>query len=97
MVLKISKVYGFNDSKIGEIWGVNAHKSYSNKIANGIYTNMSFRDLYDTHKEYFSYYPKKEFPLLSKIIDSGDDLSVQVHPDVKYSLMHENTYGKDDC
>lgn len=35
-----------------------------------------------------------EFPILIKLIDATDDLSVQVHPDDEYSLSHEGEPGK---
>lgn len=34
------------------------------------------------------------FPVLNKIIDAKNDLSVQVHPDDEYALAHEGQYGK---
>ncbi|MGO4971677.1 mannose-6-phosphate isomerase, class I [[Clostridium] aminophilum] len=38
------------------------------------------------------------FPLLVKLIDAGDDLSIQVHPDDDYAREHENgSRGKAEC
>ncbi len=34
------------------------------------------------------------FPLLVKLIDAKDKLSVQVHPSDEYALSHENSFGK---
>ena len=34
------------------------------------------------------------FPLLIKLIDAKENLSVQVHPSDEYALKHENSYGK---
>lgn len=34
------------------------------------------------------------FPILIKLIDAADRLSVQVHPDDEYALKNENSYGK---
>ena len=34
------------------------------------------------------------FPLLIKLIDAKNNLSVQVHPDDEYALLHEGGYGK---
>ncbi len=34
------------------------------------------------------------FPVLIKLIDSGDNLSVQVHPNDAYALKNENSFGK---
>ena len=38
------------------------------------------------------------FPLLIKIIDAKDDLSIQAHPDDDYAKVHENgSLGKTEC
>lgn len=42
-----------------------------------------------THGEEFH-----EFPVLVKLIDAQQDLSIQVHPDDAYALAHEGQYGK---
>ena len=36
-------------------------------------------------------------PLLVKIIDACNDLSVQVHPNDEYAALHENSLGKTEC
>ena len=35
-----------------------------------------------------------DFPILIKLIDAKNDLSIQVHPDNNYALLHEGEYGK---
>lgn len=94
---KLSDMYNCMLSNIGEIWGISAHKSNSNKIINGQFKGMTFRELYTKHREYFGFYSNDEFPLLFKVIDAKADLSVQVHPDNDYASIHENSYGKDEC
>ncbi|MDR0855636.1 MAG: class I mannose-6-phosphate isomerase [Christensenellaceae bacterium] len=37
------------------------------------------------------------FPLLIKLIDACDDLSVQVHPSDGFALMHEGQFGKTEA
>lgn len=34
------------------------------------------------------------FPILIKFIDAADDLSIQVHPDDRYALVKEGSFGK---
>lgn len=94
---RLSEMYGFSLPNIGEIWGISAHKSNTNKISGGQFQGITFRDLYINHREYFGHYPKDEFPLLFKVIDAKGDLSVQVHPDNDYASIHEKSYGKDEC
>lgn len=36
----------------------------------------------------------EDFPILVKLIDARDNLSIQVHPANKYAMEHENQYGK---
>lgn len=38
----------------------------------------------------------QDFPLLIKLIDAADDLSVQVHPPEDFALAHERDHGKDE-
>lgn len=39
----------------------------------------------------------KELPILNKIIQANDTLSVQVHPDDEFSKKYENDNGKTEC
>lgn len=39
----------------------------------------------------------KELPILNKIIQANDTLSVQVHPDDKFSRKYEDDNGKTEC
>ena len=94
---KLSNMYGFDLANIGEIWGISAHKSNSNKIISGQFKGKTLRELYSNHRKYFGHYPDNEFPLLFKVIDAKSDLSVQVHPENDYASIHENSYGKDEC
>ena len=46
----------------------------------------------------FANLPGDSFPLLVKIIDAKDDLSIQVHPDDSYAAVHEHgARGKTEC
>ncbi|MGI5173484.1 class I mannose-6-phosphate isomerase [Treponema sp. OMZ 840] len=38
-----------------------------------------------------------DYPLLVKVIQADETLSVQVHPDDEYARMHENSAGKTEC
>ena len=52
---------------------------------------------YKTHPELFNGQQLASFPLLIKLLDASDDLSIQVHPDDEYALEHEGEYGKNEC
>lgn len=50
------------------------------------------------HSEWFSQLPLENFPLLVKMLDANDDLSVQVHPNDKYAMLNESGgSGKTEC
>ena len=54
--------------------------------------------LWKKHPEVFGNVDSDRFPLLIKIIDAKDDLSIQVHPDDDYAKVHENgSLGKTEC
>jgi len=53
---------------------------------------------WEKHPELFGNTGMDRFPLLVKIIDAKDDLSIQVHPDDAYAKVHENgSLGKTEC
>jgi mannose-6-phosphate isomerase len=95
---KIKDIYKYECSnKTGEAWGISAHKNGSSVIVNTKYKGLSLRDLYLENRELFGNYPKSEFPILIKVIDAMDDLSIQVHPDDEYARKYEDSYGKTEC
>ena len=54
--------------------------------------------LWKNRPELFGNLPGETFPLLIKIIDAKDDLSIQVHPNDEYAGIHENgSLGKTEC
>jgi mannose-6-phosphate isomerase class I len=95
---KIRNNYHYNCSDhTGEAWGISAHKNGSSVIVNGVYKGKTLRELYASNKELFGYYKNDEFPILIKIIDATDDLSIQVHPTDEYARIYENSSGKTEC
>lgn len=88
---------GAGDST-GECWGISAHPNGDDEIISGGFKGMSLSALYKEHREVFGGIAAEEFPLLVKIIDAKQDLSIQVHPDDAYVKEHENCpYGKTEC
>ncbi len=85
------------DANIGEAWILSGHHEGETKVTTGTFKGQKLNDLYLDHKELFgeSYFAK--FPLLIKILDAKDDLSVQVHPDDDYAFKYHNDYGKNEC
>lgn len=86
-----------NDS-IGEAWSISAHPEGISCITSpSEYAGMSFKEFYLENPSLFGEDETTEFPLLVKILDAADDLSVQVHPDDVYGRQHEGELGKTEC
>lgn len=94
---KLKKAYNIDKENIGEVWGISAHKSASNKIINGEFKGMTLRDLFKAKKAIFGNYIGEEFPVLFKVIDAKKDLSIQVHPHNEYAKEKANSLGKAEC
>lgn len=83
---------------VGECWAISAHPAGDDEIASGEYAGKTLSWLWDEHRELFGNCEGDRFPLLVKIIDAKDDLSIQVHPDDDYAAEHENgSLGKKEC
>lgn len=90
--------YGIEGSDIGECWGIAAHPNGDSTVEGGSYDGMKLSVLYQEHRELFGGIEGDKFPLLIKIIDAHDNLSIQVHPDDGYAGVHENgSLGKTEC
>lgn len=100
----LRRLYGreLPSSQIGESWDVSAHPHGQSVVANG---PLVGRKLADLLKEYSREImgcsplaPNGEFPLLVKLLDANDWLSIQVHPDDEYARVHENgSLGKTEA
>ncbi len=97
---KLRTVFGYDESgdDIGECWGVSAHPSGDCTVRGGAYDGKKLSELWKEAPEIFGSFDSDRFPLLIKIIDARDDLSIQVHPDDEYAGVHENgSLGKTEC
>ena len=75
-----------------------AHPNGDCQIAEGPYAGHTLSWLWAEHRELFGNCEGKEFPLLIKILDAKDDLSIQIHPNDEYAAEHENgSLGKTEC
>ena len=92
-------VFGYDipSDHVGEYWAISAHPNGVSTIKNGRYAGQTLDVLYAEHRELFGNRQEPVFPLLTKILDANDWLSVQVHPDDAYGLEHEGELGKTEC
>ncbi|MEF2964620.1 mannose-6-phosphate isomerase, class I [Paenibacillus sp. M1] len=96
---KLKELFGYEipNDHTGECWAVSAHPNGQSVVKNGPYKGIPLGELWNAHPELFCS-ESAVFPLLTKILDASDDLSVQVHPDDEYAGKHENgELGKTEC
>ncbi|HHV93705.1 MAG TPA: class I mannose-6-phosphate isomerase [Firmicutes bacterium] len=93
----LSKKFGrvLPSSSIGESWEVSAHAQGVSIVANGPLAGTSLTELVSRYGRDLigTALPDSalvKFPLLLKILDANDYLSVQVHPDDEYAADHES-------
>lgn len=97
---KLETVFGYDipAGPVGECWAISAHPAGDCEIASGAYAGHTLSWLWAEHRELFGGAEGEQFPLLVKIIDAAEDLSIQVHPDDAYAAEHENgSLGKKEC
>lgn len=98
---KLRDEYGFESDldKLAEGWMLSCHKDGENTVKNGEFAGKTLTEVVKSNPDYLGENGKKfeYFPILIKIIDAKNDLSVQVHPDNDYAMRVENEYGKTEC
>lgn len=89
--------YDLPNNHIGECWAISAHPNGPNKIENGKHKDKTLEEVWNEDKSLFGETSEAKFPLLTKILDANDKLSVQVHPNDTYAQINEGEYGKTEC
>ena len=79
--------------KVAESWELAAHKDGTSGFAG---ESFDLAELFETRKDLVGTNAAKfeRFPMIIKLIDAKDNLSVQVHPSDEYALANEGSYGK---
>jgi len=92
--------FGFESEldKLAEGWMLACHKDGKSTIEGGEFAGRTLEDIIEekgsiaflgSNAEKFPY-----FPVLIKLIDAKDNLSIQVHPDNEYAQKVEHEFGK---
>ena len=95
---RLNDDYNFNVpiTPFAEAWVCSTHPDGISKLSTG----ENLKALLEIHPEYLGTHPltitggKSELPILIKLIDAKEDLSVQVHPNDEYALREEGQLGK---
>lgn len=84
------------EGNIGESWDIACHKNGISVAANGKFKGMKLDEIIDKYGEKIigTKINKEWFPLLIKLINAKDKLSVQVHPNDDYAKDKEGEMGK---
>ena len=94
----LKTIFNLEQDKIGEAWLISALENKSSIITN-LAQPESLLDFYnnpDNAAFFGNYNLNNPYPMLAKIIDAKDDLSVQIHPDDQYAKQF-NQLGKTEC
>ena len=97
---KLGSKWGYEipGDNTGECWAVSAHPNGDCTVKAGTYAGKTLSQLWAEEPQLFGNVEGDRFPLLVKIIDANDDLSIQVHPDDAYAGKNENgSFGKTEC
>lgn len=84
---------------IGESWDIACHPNGTGIVENGEFKGTRFDDLIREygHSLLGNKVSIEKFPLLIKLINSREKLSVQVHPGDEYAAKYEGDYGKTEA
>lgn len=90
--------YSCDMEPLAEGWVLSCHKDGKNTVSGGKYNGKTLEEIIETegkekmlgtNSAAFPY-----FPVLIKLIDAKDNLSIQVHPDNEYAARVEHEFGK---
>ncbi|MDR1906523.1 MAG: class I mannose-6-phosphate isomerase [Clostridiales bacterium] len=97
---KLKEKWGKNTKLdiVAESWELSLHEDALSRIKNGCYKGQTLLEVLEFHpdlagKKCLSF---QKFPTLIKLIDSKQNLSVQVHPSDRYARLNEHGYGKSE-
>jgi mannose-6-phosphate isomerase class I len=87
--------YPSDSDHVGECWVISAHpRGDCELVEEGCGESdrlgLTLSQIYAAHRDLFGYPEDPTFPLLVKLIDAKENLSIQVHPDDDYAAAHED-------
>lgn len=87
----------YDGDRLAETWELSCHPDGPSVIENGPFTGRTLREYIDIQGRQVlgsNCQVFEDFPILIKLIDAKDNLSIQVHPNNIYALANERQYGK---
>ena len=99
---KLKRLYNTDKyDNIGESWLVSTIAGNESIVESGFLKDNSLSELVEVYlndlvgNEVYRRYGN-DFPLLVKVIDAADDLSIQVHPNDEIAKERHNSFGKNE-
>ena len=98
---KLGKLFGKDDKtgKLGESWELSGYEGDESVVTNGFLAGNNLTELIEIYmgdlvgdKVYENF--GLSFPLLFKLIDANENLSIQVHPGDEVAMERHNSFGK---
>ncbi len=96
---KLRDEYGieYDGMRLAEAWVLSCHKDGQSVIDSGEFAGLSLseyiekcgQDILGSNRMRFEF-----FPIITKLIDARENLSIQVHPNNSYALQEEGEFGK---
>lgn len=87
----------YDGDRLAETWELSCHPDGLSVITNGDWAGKSLKEyVAENGIQVLGRNCRRfqEFPILVKLIDAKDNLSIQVHPDNGFALQNEGQYGK---
>lgn len=83
---------------VAESWELSCHPDGESTIGNGEEAGNTLRRVLEANPQLMGsgFHHASDFPILVKLIDAKQQLSLQVHPDDEYAWLHENQSGKNE-
>jgi mannose-6-phosphate isomerase len=98
---KLKELFGkeADTDKLGESWELSGYEGDESVVTNGVLAGNNLAELIEIYmgeligEKIFDEYGLS-FPLLFKLIDANENLSIQVHPGDEVAAERHNSYGK---
>lgn len=98
---RLREEFGFESEYdiMAEGWMLAARNDGENTVIGGEFDGQPFSKVINDNPDYLGANGRKFpfFPLLIKLIDAKNDLSVQVHPNDEYAMKAACEFGKTEC
>lgn len=92
---RLREEYGkIGGNRLAESWELSVHPDGMSTISGGEYDGMPLGEFVEKFPESTGKNSFGNIPVLIKLIDAKDNLSVQVHPDNDYARKYEDDNGK---